>query len=346
MSRSATRPSASVLFLAYNHEAFAEQALRSALGQEGPPFELVVVDDASTDRTREIVDRVLREAAPAGLTVHRIYKERNGGLLAAVNDAMAVATGEIFLMMAGDDVAVPDRLARTLAVFDRAPEVQLVYGEFVKIDAKGRRYASVPGDGKPRLHSYDVAAFSRIYAGASPFGASAAYRRRLFEEFGPMSLGTHGEDNCFWIRALLLGQIHHEPACFVEWRQHTANMSNFAGTLADPDWRRRHLAWMELHAGMSRQWLLDIRHAHRRGLISWGRASRLRLAALREDATWGLEASSLRQDAWPTWWMRAFRMLALGRISTTLKMLKLRVFRQRQARRWQFWAKLKLNSPL
>ena len=341
---SAGRPVASVLFFAYNHESFVEEALLSALRQDVATFELVVVDDASTDRTRAILEQVLAREIPSGVTVRRLYKDKNAGLTAAVNDAMAMASGEVFMLMAGDDISMPCRLGRSLRTFAEQPQVQLVYGGHVKVDEAGRPYVSAPADDSPQFFSYDDARLTRIYAGSSPFGAAAAYRRRLFDVFGPMGEGEHGEDNCYWIRALMLGEVYRDPACFVHWRQHAGNLSNFTAQLTDLVWRRRHLEWMERHASMSGQWLKDIALAEDAGLISWARAQRLRFAARREDHTWALDVSSLRLDPWGKWFSCASRVLLLGRISTTWKRYKVRISRRRQERKWRFWAKLKSNT--
>lgn len=337
--------SASLLLVAYNHEAFIEAALMSALRQDVTGFELIIVDDASTDRTREIILGVLAREDTSGLKVTTLFHDRNLGVLAAVNAAMAVAAGEIFVMMAGDDVSMPDRLRRTLEIFGRNPPVQLVYGEVERIDANGRVLRSPPRDGAPRRFAYPFLNLKRIYGGAMPCGASAAYRRRLYDVFGPIRPGSHGEDNCYWVRALLLGEIHHDPACFIQWRQHSANLSNFLAESGE-EWRRRHLDWMSKHATMSCQWLEDVAKARKQGLISARLAFLVRHAARREDATWALEHSSLREAPWGVWIRSAWAMVQVGRFSTTLRMLKLRLSRSRREKRWQVLAKLKSNSPV
>jgi glycosyltransferase involved in cell wall biosynthesis len=338
-------PSASLLLVAYNHEAFIEAALLSALRQDLDDYELVIVDDASTDRTRAIIQEVLAREESAGRRIKTIFHERNQGVLAAVNAAMAQATGEVFVMMAGDDISLPDRLSRTLRIFTEAPEVQLVYGEVELIDERGAILRPSPVGGVARRFAYSRSRLGRIYGGASPCGASAACRRRLFDVFGPMGQGTHGEDNCYWVRALLLGEIYHDPVCFIQWRQHAANLSNYQVT-AGEEWRRRHLGWMAKHSSMSVQWLADVAKASEQGLISAWLAFRVRHAARREDATWALECSSLRPDPWKVWIRSAWAMVKVGRLSTTFRMLRLRLSRSRREKRWQVLAKLKSNGPV
>ena len=160
-----------------------------------------------------------------------------------------------------------------------------------------------------------------------------------------MGAGPHGEDNCYWVRALLLGEIQHDPACFIQWRQHSGNLSNYQPSAGDT-WRPRHLDWMEKHAGMSAQWLRDIDVARSQGLISAWRAAVVRYAAMREDATWSLEVASLRADPWGRWLRSAGKLLQVGRLSTAFRMLKLRLFRSRREKRWQVLAKLKSNSTV
>lgn len=336
---------ASIILISFNHEAFIEAALLSALRQDMADFELVIVDDASTDRTQAIIREVLARDEFVGRRISKIFNEHNQGVLAAVNTAMAAATGEVFVMMAGDDISMPDRLRRTFRIFSEAPEVQLVYGEVAFIDERGAALRPVPAGGMAQRFDYARARFGRIYAGALPCGASAAYRRRLYDVFGPMEAGTHAEDNCYWVRALLLGAIHHDPACFIQWRQHSSNLSNYQPSAGD-DWRPRHLDWMEKHAGMSAQWLRDIEVARTQGLISAWRAAVVRYAAMREDATWSLEVASLRADPWGRWLRSAWKLLQVGRLSTAFRMLKLRLFRSRREKRWQVLAKLKSNSTV
>lgn len=336
-------PAASLLFFAYNHEAFVEEALLSALRQDVKSFELVVVDDASTDRTRAIMESVLARETPPGVTVRRLYKDQNGGLIAAVNEAMAAASGEVFVLMAGDDVSTPYRLGRTLRIFTEKPSVQLVYGECQRIDEAGRPYEPSPTAKSPKLFSYNNAPLTRIYAGAAPFGASAAYRRHLFDVFGALTDGDHGEDNAYWVRALLFGEIYWDPAVFIHWRQHSGNLSNFKTDLADQAWRRRHLVWMEGHTLVSGQWLKDIRVAEGYGVISRCRAMRVTIAAMREDRSWALAVSSLRCDPWDKWLTCFFRLLLVGRISTSIRQSMVRLSSRQREKTWQFWAKLKSN---
>lgn len=335
------KPRATVALFAYNHEKFIEKALRSAVRQRTDYFELIIVDDASTDRTREVIEAILVDEDLSRVEVRRHYRERNGGLLNAVNEAMAMARGDVFVVMAGDDVSFPDRVERCVSVFQADSEVMAVRGGYVKIDDQGRAMSPPQLCDKVELCSYGNGHNLRIYAQSSPMGAAAAYRTRLFQFFGPIGAGSHGEDNCYWIRALLLGKVYHDDAVHIHWRQHAANISNFQADLKSEEWRRKHLVWMGLHACMSPQWLRDIRKARQGGLIGYVRSARLSIAARREDATWALSCSTLRPDGWLLWGANAMRMFAVGRFSTVVKMFKTRISSSKREQDWAFWFRIR-----
>ena len=99
----------SVVFLSYKQERFVEEALRAALAQDVPEFELIIADDASPDGTWAVIESVLAEPIRPGIRVKSLRQPKNLGILGNFNAALAMATGEIFVLMAGDDVSYPSR---------------------------------------------------------------------------------------------------------------------------------------------------------------------------------------------------------------------------------------------
>lgn len=106
----------SVVVPTYNVEPYIAQALESALGQTRAAHEVIVVDDASTDGTREVVRRY---------PVRLIELERNGGGAAARNRAIEVASGDTLAMLDGDDYWMPHHLAILAGLLERNPEAVL-----------------------------------------------------------------------------------------------------------------------------------------------------------------------------------------------------------------------------
>jgi glycosyltransferase involved in cell wall biosynthesis len=335
-------PSVSVILVTYNHEAFVVEALRSWLAQDHPGFELVLADDASTDRTREIIDAELAAHPHAHVRIVPCHRPRNVGVLANVNAAMAACTGDIIVAAAGDDVSEPSRLKKLTEIFAAYPAVQLVVSGCQKIAADGRPWRNDLSDRyKAGRYAYGNGARG-LYAGSPVCGASAAYRASLFRDFGPMHQGFHGEDNCFWVRALLRGAIYYDRRRLVRWRQHADNLSHFAaGGFASSESRQRHLRWMRAHELMMPQWERDVALAVERGWVGPERAAMVVRLAQLECARWALDRCSLESSPWTEWVSAAMPVLRSGRLVTVFRSFRKWVNRDRREREWQWWARVR-----
>jgi glycosyltransferase involved in cell wall biosynthesis len=101
-------PEVSAVIPVYNGERYVAEAIRSALGQSLPPVECIVVDDGSTDASAEV-------AMSFGEAVTYVHQE-NGGVSLARNRGAACARGEVVAFLDHDDVWLPDKLERQLAL--------------------------------------------------------------------------------------------------------------------------------------------------------------------------------------------------------------------------------------
>lgn len=124
-------PTVSVVVAAYDAERFLADALDSVAAQTAPPFETVVVDDGSTDRTAEVAAR-----HPLGV---RLVRQANAGSAAARNRGVAEARGTHVAFLDADDVWLPHKLARQLAALARTG-ARWGYADAWFVDAEtGRR---------------------------------------------------------------------------------------------------------------------------------------------------------------------------------------------------------------
>ena len=124
----------SVIIAAYNAAPYIEETLASAQAQTWRNLEIIVVDDGSTDDTMGLVARLAARDERI-----RLLRQRNRGVAAARNRAMAVARGEYFAPLDADDLWAPTKLERQIQrLEDTGSETGLVYCGWIWLDAEGR----------------------------------------------------------------------------------------------------------------------------------------------------------------------------------------------------------------
>ena len=130
-------PLVSVCIPVYNGEAFIGDCIGSVLEQTLDKFELLIVDNGSTDGTVEIITGF------GDSRISYVRNEVNIGSIANFNRCIELARGELFLLLPHDDVLHPSCLAAFVAVFDDHPDVGLAYSAFHTIDEPGDRLSCV-----------------------------------------------------------------------------------------------------------------------------------------------------------------------------------------------------------
>ena len=130
-------PLVSVVIPSYNHEKFVSEAIESVLGQDFDDLELIIVDDASTDTSRQIIQKYAAEDARVRVILH----ETNCGIAKTCNDGIAAAKGKFLAVTASDDVWMKDKLSKQLAVLE-SDEDLVVWTEAEIIDESGQPVGS------------------------------------------------------------------------------------------------------------------------------------------------------------------------------------------------------------
>ncbi len=125
-------PVVSVLLPVYNGARFIREAVTSICNQQFADFEIIVVDDGSTDATVEILESV----ADPRLVILR--QKRNSGIVPTLNAGLARCRGKYVARMDADDIAVPSRLGVQVAYFEQHPEVGVVDCVQEIVDEKGQ----------------------------------------------------------------------------------------------------------------------------------------------------------------------------------------------------------------
>ncbi|MCH7592725.1 MAG: glycosyltransferase family 2 protein [Planctomycetes bacterium] len=154
-----TRPLVTVVLPTFNREALLPRALDSVIAQTYDNWEIVVVDDGSTDGTAEVLDRYAalvseestvkneerRASAPSSDRVAdrlRVIRQENRGSSRARNVGIDAARGRFIAFLDSDDEFAPTKLERQVELFERRPELGFVYSDYAYVDLDGARHES------------------------------------------------------------------------------------------------------------------------------------------------------------------------------------------------------------
>jgi glycosyltransferase involved in cell wall biosynthesis len=217
----ASTPKVSILMLAYRNESTIHEALAGALAQT-VPCEIIVSDDASGDAGYEYALKAAeRYSGPHRLIVRR--NETNQGLCEHINTVAKIASGDIFVFMAGDDVSYPARVEAQLALLDAEPEFYVVGSTVDDVDSTNSNIIKPATRGlNGRTDQKRLLHFGKL---VTLLGASMALRRELFDRFPP--LVGRVEDNMLMLRATLLGEGYGIAQPLLRYRQHDNNLNNW-----------------------------------------------------------------------------------------------------------------------
>lgn len=125
----------SILIPSYNHAPFVEEAIASARSIDVPGRRIIVIDDASTDGTADVIDRYLQREGSDGIEF--IRKPVNRGAIDSVNTFLSMCKTEYVYFMASDDIAVASGLQSVLARLESTPSLQFVVGGGINVFPDG-----------------------------------------------------------------------------------------------------------------------------------------------------------------------------------------------------------------
>lgn len=189
-------PAVSVIMPAFNVAPYIADAIDSVLAQTHADFELVVVDDGSTDDTAGIVRG--RQRRDPRIVLHR---QENQGLAAARNTALRHATGDLLALLDSDDLWAPRFLEAQLAILAARPEVDIVTGNAWTL---GSYEDGLPA--RPTPDARPAPNLSTILGDEFSVFIMSVFHRRVYDRIGGFDemLRTN-EDFDYWLRAALAG---------------------------------------------------------------------------------------------------------------------------------------------
>jgi hypothetical protein len=195
-------PRVTVCIPSYNHVEFLGDAIDSVLGQSFPDFELIVVDDGSTDGSYELAQS--RAAVDDRVVVLTHEGRTNRGIHATMNAAYGAARGDYVAALAADDVMFDESLARRVAGLDRDPAAGLAYGRIELLDERGARTGRIGGTPPDALAAADRTPdplVSLLLHNTIP-APSVMFRREWLARLGSYDERVYYSDWELWIRFL------------------------------------------------------------------------------------------------------------------------------------------------
>ncbi|HDP9340276.1 TPA: glycosyltransferase [Escherichia coli] len=122
----------SIIIISYNHEQFIEKAIESVLFQTYKDIELIIVDNNSSDNTREILNQYKDV-----YNIKVIYLENNTGITGGINEGLKYVSGEFVSFFASDDIMVSNRIELQVNALRKEPEAIACFGNMLRINSDG-----------------------------------------------------------------------------------------------------------------------------------------------------------------------------------------------------------------
>jgi len=169
----------SVVLPVYNRAAYVGEAIESVLAQSLPPYEIIVVDDGSTDDSLAVIERFARPCL-------RVVRRENGGIGAARNSGLRVASGDLIAFIDSDDLWERDKLELQVRALENN-DVQLVFGHLLEFLSPER--------------AADLAGSIRVAANPLPglIASTLLARREAVEKIGPFDASLRVGEFIEWM---------------------------------------------------------------------------------------------------------------------------------------------------
>jgi len=235
------RPLVSVVIPCYNYKRFLKDAVSSVLAQEDVDVDVIIVDDASTDGSKELA----LQLAAGDSRIRTVIHTTNAGHIATYNDGLARVAGEYVVLLSADDLLAPGSLARAAALMEQYPEVGLVYGY-------AQEFHDKPLMGRAGKTSWSLWSGEEWIAHHCRRGSNiivnpeAVLRRSVMDELiGYRADMPQAADMDLWLRAATLaavGRINGPVQAYYRVHGQNMHLTDFGSPLDDIRARRQVFA--------------------------------------------------------------------------------------------------------
>lgn len=206
-------PRVSVIIPTYNSAPYLKQAVDSVLAQTFQDYEVIVIDDGSTDDTESLMNSY---GSPV-----RYIRQSNGGVAVARNRGIDESLGEYVAFLDADDVWLPGKLELQIAALDQSPDAGVCYADFfiVAPDLTVRSRVSMP---QQDTTLSDLLLRGNVVGTPSTV---VCHRERIKQAGGFDRAFSYGADWEMWIRLASATEFIHVKEPLILYRQHDSNMS-------------------------------------------------------------------------------------------------------------------------
>jgi GT2 family glycosyltransferase len=201
-------PLVSIVALCYNHEKYVIEALQSVVNQTYPNIELIIVDDFSTDGSREKISTFVKNHP----SVQVIFNEKNLGNCKAFNRAFKISKGKYLIDLSTDDVMLPNRVEEQVKLFESSDKIGVVFSDADFIDEESSVYHhSKFNYWRKRIKEFPIGEVYAKMVGMELYinAPTMMIRRSILEQLGGYDESLTFEDLDIWIRAARISEFSY-----------------------------------------------------------------------------------------------------------------------------------------
>lgn len=207
-------PQISVIMSVYNTESYLRDAIDSILNQTFSDFELLIIDDCSSDSSVDIIESYTDPR------VRLLKNKENMGIVKISNHGLREARGEFIARLDSDDLAMPTRLEKQISILKQHPETALVASLYDCIDSSGKQQWT---------HDYWHPSPEEIFY-TLIFNNCIAHSCVMYKKSTVQAINGYDEDLVYcddwdlWFRLAQIGKVEMIPETLCKWRDHSTSI--------------------------------------------------------------------------------------------------------------------------
>lgn len=211
----------SVIMPNYNHSSYLEERLSSILAQLNQEDEIVIIDDASTDDSIEVIKKIASQDS----RVRLFQNPQNLGVIKTINRAANLAQGNYLALMSADDLVLPGFVAKTMQVLEQYPEMGMCCSLYAKcFEEKIHTFPTRAKETQIFCPNTIIQAFKKT--GFWIPGHTVILKKELYFKYGTLDEQLGPLCDWFLLHKVAINEgAGYIPETLAVWRQHSANYS-------------------------------------------------------------------------------------------------------------------------